>query len=100
MPYTIKDYNYWPGHVSYINDDSTSPEDGWTTTIPLNPTELKQTPTPPKIFSTKTEAKEYLDAVKSGWLSDWEKNSWYYKNNGRKKPQWKIYSTNSETGTP
>lgn len=100
MNYTIKDYNHQPGFVSYVNESSDSPENGWTTTVPMNPSDLKESPTPPKIFKTKREAKEYLDAVKSGWLSDWEKNSHYYKAQGRRKPQWKIYPATSQTVTP
>ena len=100
MTYTIKDYNHQPGFVSYVNEDSDSPENGWTTTVPMSFTKFIEEPTPPKIFKTKAEAKEYLDAVKSGWLADWEKNGHYYKAHGLRKPQWKIYPTNPETGTP
>lgn len=100
MTYTIKDYNFWPGFVSYVNVDSDSPENGWTTTVPLIPSVLKESPTPPKTFNTKAESQEYLDAIKSCSLEDWEKNGWYYKAQGRRKPQWKIYSATPETFTP
>lgn len=90
MSYKVCDYAHRPGFVSYINEDSTSAQDGWTTTVELNYTGDNATPI--KIFQTKAEAKEYLDAVRSGHLSDWDKNSWYYKTQGYRKPQWKIYS--------
>jgi hypothetical protein len=51
-------------------------------------------PTPIKYFSTKSEAKEYLDIVKKFWNNDWDKNQHIYMVNGYKKPQWKIYEEN------
>ena len=90
MTYKVCDYSHRPGFVSYINTDSTSPQDGWTTTVELNYNGDEATLI--KTFKTKVQAKEYLDAVKSGHLNDWNKNGWYYKAKGYQKPQWKIYA--------
>ena len=93
--YKICDYNHRPDSYSYVNADSTSPLDGWITTVPLCEKELKNLecdPTPIKHFSTKSEAKEYLDIIKNYRMNDWEKNRHIYMVNGYKKPQWKIYS--------
>jgi hypothetical protein len=97
--YEIRDYSYEPGWVSYVSDDTASIVDCWTTSIPLNVKELEkyQEPaTPPKQFTKRTEAKEYLDALKSARLQEWNKNGWYYKANGRQKPQWKIYPVKAQ----
>lgn len=94
MKYKICDYAHDPGHVYYVNADSTSPEDSWTSMLSLNAQNLQELPIPPKLFENKKEAKEYLDAAKSGSLYDWNKNSWYYKAHGSKKPSWKIYEVN------
>jgi len=89
--YEIRDYSHEPGWVSYVNEDTTSVVDAWTTSIPLGVKEFKEPPTAPKQFTKRTEAKEYLDALKSARLQEWNENGWYYKANGRQKPQWKIY---------
>jgi len=98
--YKICDYNHYPDQYSYINSDTTNPEDGWVTTIPIDKKEfnkLEEKPTPIKFFSTKSEAKEYLDVIKHYRNEDWEKNWLFYKLNGYKKPQWKIYEANETT---
>jgi hypothetical protein len=92
--YEIRDYSHEPGWVSYVSEDTISLQDCWTTTVPVDKKELEkcvELPTAPKQFTKKIEAKEYLDALKSARLQDWNKNGWYYKANGRQKPQWKIY---------
>jgi hypothetical protein len=89
--YEIRDYSHESGWVSYVNEDTTSVVDAWTTSIPLDVKEFEEPPTAPKQFTKRTEAKEYLDALKSARLQEWNKNGWYYKANGLQKPQWKIY---------
>lgn len=92
--YKICDYNHSPHMYYYVNSDSTNPMDGWVTAIPIYKKEiddLKERPTPVKYFDTKSEAKEYLDVVRSMRLNDWEKNQHIYMVNGYRKPQWKIY---------
>lgn len=93
MPFKICETNHEYGRMSYVNEETTTPEDGWTTTVPTILREVEklvEEPTPPKIFETRKEAKPYLDAVRQGWLEDWEKNRWFYKSRGFRKPQWKI----------
>ena len=97
--YKICDYNHYPDQYSYINSDTKDPEDGWVTTVPINKKDflkLKETPTPIKLFSTKGEAKEYLDIIKHHRNNDWDKNEHIYRVNGYKKPQWKIYQVNEK----
>ena len=65
--YEIRDYSHEPGWVSYMNEDTTSVVDAWTTSISLDAKEFEEPPTAPKQFTKRTEA------------------------NGRQKPQWKIY---------
>lgn len=89
--YKICDYNHNPDMYYYINNNSKTPQDGWVTGIPLNG-KFKGKPTPIKYFSTKAEAKEYLDIIRKYRINDWDKNEAYYKINGYKKPQWKIYT--------
>ena len=89
--YEIRDYSHEPGWVSYVNEDTTSVQDAWTTTVPIDKREFEESPTSPKQFSKKVDAKEYLDALKSSRLNEWNKNGWYYRAHGRQKPQWKIY---------
>jgi len=92
--YEIRDYSHEPGWVSYVNEDTNSLDDCWTTSIPLDKNEFEkynQPPTPPKQFARKIDAKMYLDALKSARLQEWNKNGWYYRANGRQKPSWKIY---------
>ena len=93
--YEIRDYAHEPGWVEYVTDDSISLDDCWTTKKPLDRKEVeryKEPFTSPKQFTKKIDAKVYLDALKSARLQEWDQNGWYYKANGRKKPQWKIYS--------
>lgn len=95
--YKICDYNHMSDMYSYVNQESKTPEDGWVTTIPIDKkklNKLEEKPTPIKFFSTKSEAKEYLDTIKKYRNNDWEKNLYFYKVNGYKKPQWKIYEVN------
>jgi hypothetical protein len=76
----------------YVNVDSTSPMDGWVTCMPIGKKEnLEEKPTPVKYFDTRSDAKEYLDVVRSMRLSEWEKNRYFYEAHGYRKPQWKIY---------
>jgi hypothetical protein len=92
--YKICDYNHYPDEYSYINIDSTDPANGWVTNVPMSEKELakfEEKPTPIKYFSSKSEAKEYLDIIRKYRNDDWEKNQIYYKIKGYKKPQWKIY---------
>ena len=92
--YEIRDYSHQPGWVEYVTNDSESLDDCWTTAKPLDKKEVekyKEPFTPPKQFTKKIDAKAYLDALKSARLQEWDKNGWYYKANGRQKPQWKIY---------
>jgi hypothetical protein len=93
--YKICDYNHTPDMVSYINSDTKNPQEGWVTNIPIHG-KLKQKPTPIKYFSTKSEAKEYLDSIRKQRINDWEKNEVFYKLNGYKKPVWKIYTENEK----
>ena len=58
---------------------------------------LKEKPTPMKFFSTKSEAKEYLDVIKHHRNNDWDKNQYLYMASGYKKPQWKVYEVNENT---
>ena len=95
--YKICDYNHMPDMCSYINSDTTEPKDGWVTNIPINNKEfnkIKEPPTPIKFFSTKSEAKEYLDIIRHYRNTDWDKNQHLYMVSGYKKPQWKIYEVN------
>lgn len=89
--YKICDYNHSPDMYYYINEDTKTPQDGWVTAVPIHG-KLKGKPTPVKYFSTKAEAKEYLDIIRKHRINDWDKNEAYYKINGYKKPQWKIYA--------
>jgi hypothetical protein len=92
--YKVCEYNHKPDEYTYVNTESTSPLNGWTTSVPTCQKEfskLKETPTAIKLFPTKSEAKEYLDVVKKFWNNDWDKNEYIYRRYGYKKPQWKIY---------
>jgi hypothetical protein len=74
--YKVCEYNHKPDMYTYVNEDSTSPLDGWTTSVPMCKKEfskLIEKPTPIKYFSTKSEAKEYLDIVKQNKNNDWHK---------------------------
>jgi len=93
--YKICDYNHNPDMYYYVNEDSKTPQDGWVTSMPFNE-KVKGKPTPIKFFSTKPEAKEYLDVIKKHRNNDWDKNWLYYKLNGYKKPAWKIYTENED----
>ena len=100
--YKVCEYNHKPDQYTYINKDSTSPLEGWTTSVPMCKKEflkLVEKPTPIKYFSTKSEAKEYLDIVKKFWNNDWDKNQHIYMVNGYKKPQWKIYEEYENTNS-
>ena len=100
--YKICDYNHYPDQYSYINSDTTNPKDGWVTTVPIDKKEfnnLKEPPTAIKFFSTKSEAKEYLDVIRHYRNNDWDKNQHLYMVSGYKKPQWKIYEVNENTNS-
>ena len=91
--YKICDYNHYPDQYSY-------PKDGWVSTVPTDNKEfnkLKEKPTPMKFFSTKSEAKEYLDIIKHHRNNDWDRNQHLYMVSGYKKPQWKAYEVNENT---
>lgn len=91
--YKICDYVHAPDMYSYVNSNTKSPQDGWVTTVPING-KLKQKPTPIKYFFTKKEAEEYLDAIRSQRINDWNKHQHIYKIQGYRKPVWKIYTEN------
>ena len=98
--YKICDYNHYPDQYSYINSDTKDPKDGWVSTVPTDNKEfnrLKEKPTPMKFFSTKSEAKEYLDVIKHHRNNDWDQNQHLYMVSGYKKPQWKVYEVNENT---
>ena len=66
--YKVCEYNHKPDEYTYVNEDSTSPLDGWTTTVPICQKEfsnLKNKPTPIKYFSTKSEAKDRISKQKA-----------------------------------
>lgn len=96
MLYEIRDYSYQPGWVEYVSEMTTSIEDAWTTSIPLDPEELSKFDyfTPPKQFKTKAEARPYLDALKAARKAYWIENKWYEIGKGRCKPTFKIYASN------
>lgn len=92
--YKICEYNRVPSRFSYINNDTTDLKNGWIThaNMPNNKESLKEKNVPSvKHFTSKLEAEEYLDVVNNYWLEYWNENQHYYKVNGYKKPQWKIY---------
>lgn len=97
--YKICEYNHIPDMVSYINEDTKNPQEGWVTTVPIHrkfSKTIKEKPTPIKYFSSKSEAQEYLDSIKKHRINDWFKHEHYYKSNGYKKPMWKIYTENED----
>jgi hypothetical protein len=96
VPYEIRDYNHQSGWVEYVSDLTTSIEDSWTTSVPLNPEELSkyESFTPPKQFKTKAEAKPYLDALKAARKARWIENKWHEIGRGKRKPAFKIYQSN------
>jgi len=95
MAYEIRDYNYQPGWVEYVSAMTTSIEDAWTSSVPLDPEEFSKYDliTPPKLFKTKAEAKPYLDALKAARKAHWTENKWYEIGRGRCKPAFKIYES-------
>jgi len=96
MAYEIRDYSYQPGWVEYVSAMTTSIEDAWTSSVPLDPEEFSKYDliTPPKLFKTKAEARPYLDALKAARQAYWIENKWYEIGKGRCKPAFKIYHSN------
>jgi hypothetical protein len=96
--YEIRDYAHEPGWVHYVSEDTTSVDDAWTTALPIDPEEAVKFKDAPKAkqFEKKTEAKLFLDTLKSARLQSWQKEGWYYKANGYQKPAWKIYTLEAQ----
>jgi hypothetical protein len=91
--YIIAEYNYCGDAWEYVSRVGESPDDIWTSMVPYNfKGNPNDPPTPPVRFETKAAAQRILDPLKAARLAEWDKNSWYYKSQGRRKPQWKIYS--------
>ena len=78
--------------IQYLNQDTTDPEEIWTTMCPKTKSlEDEVSPTLPKLFDTKKEAKRYLTEIKRQSRADWAENSHIYRMYGFRKPQWDIY---------
>jgi hypothetical protein len=86
--YEIRDYSHQPGWIHYVSEATESVDEGWTAAVPIG---KKLKATPPKRFSSKSEAQPYLDAIKALRAYDWAENSHFYKSRGFMKPSWKIY---------
>lgn len=89
IKYIIQNLNHSSDTIKYINQDTTSPEDIWTTMCPK--TKSDEVPTPPKLFDTKKEAKRYLTEIKRHARVVWAENSHTLIAWGFRKPQWDIY---------
>ena len=89
--YVIKNMFYSKDMIQFINSDTTSLEDIWTTSWPIkrekNPDEYR-----PMIFETKVEANRYLKEVKRQARADWAENSHIHRMYGFRKPEWDIYT--------
>ncbi len=96
--YEIRDYSHNPGWVEFITDYSTSIEDAYTSSLPIDPVEREKfkEPSQPKKFAKRSEAVLYLDVLRAYRSQDWENNQHSYRTHGRQKPAWKIYPVDSE----
>jgi len=72
-------------------------EEIWTTNVPFDFKKNEDRVIPkPYRFNNKNQAKLILDAIKNARLIEYEKNKYYYKITGGKKPSWKIYKIDNE----
>jgi len=92
IKYIIQNLVHSSDTIKFINQDTTSLEDIWTTMWPKkkeNTGEYYR----PMLFHTKKEAKRYLTQIKRQSREDWAKNSHIYRFYGFRKPEWDIYET-------
>jgi hypothetical protein len=88
--FIIAEYAHHGDAWEYVSAVGQLPHDTWTTLVPYGHT--GEPPKPPIRFETKLSAQRVLAPLKAARLMNWEKDSWYYRAHGRKKPSWKIYS--------
>ena len=64
----IREYQSHPGYLQYVNESTTSTEEGWTTTVPLDVQErarMQGVPTAPKQFATRSQAQPFFEAIRA-----------------------------------